>query len=250
MLQPQRIKLSELSEGHTFHDRVIHGQLPLVIDFTDALWKRLPPRLRPSADGSDKGRARAALPCYDWCVHPCEELQGDFHHECGGCGSATDTRHYECQPGWSSGTDESGTEGSVQPGAPPALDNAASLLSDLARSGTGTFRDGGRMLGPSQMISNYAANESLYVFGYRVSQADTARYREYVAPLVSPLPPLQRFSDDGQFFLASGRVDSELHYDPEGNANMHIVLHGAKHLTLWRHSAAGEERPRGSWFAA
>ena len=41
---------------------------------------------------------------------------------------------------------------------------------------------------------------------------------------------------------SAGRVDSELHYDPEINANMHVVLHGAKHLTLWLPNASGLAR--------
>lgn len=124
----------------------------------------------------------------------------------------------------------------------PAWGDSLSFLTDLGRHGAGSFRDGRKVKSLHETISDYSTNESLYVFGYRVGPEATARYRRYTASIVSRLPALSRFMDEGQFFLASGRVDSGLHYDPELNANMHLVLHGAKHLTLWMPGAAGLAR--------
>ncbi|KAL1515964.1 hypothetical protein AB1Y20_002577 [Prymnesium parvum] len=43
--------------------------------------------------------ALAALAlCEPWCVHPCDELNGDVSHECADCGASAATRAFGCQP--------------------------------------------------------------------------------------------------------------------------------------------------------
>ena len=82
VLTPARVQLSELG-GRSFDERVTHGRVPLIIDFSSELQRAL--QQQPSS-ASDCG-ASAAVQCMEHCRdNECEELTSDPHAECGGCG--------------------------------------------------------------------------------------------------------------------------------------------------------------------
>ena len=122
--------------------------------------------------------------------------------------------------------------------------DVAALLYDIGRRGPPTFRDGSdEMLTLPEITRALLENRSVYVFGYKSDPESTHRYRMEALPTAfTRLGLPARMMDDGQFFVAGGRVENVPHYDPELNGNLHAVLHGRKLFTLWPSDQLGANR--------